>query len=94
MANRNITPRIVTKSKLYNRLDRSNKSFAVRTTERSTQAGVLIESRGTKKRTNVQLLLPSTSNDGESRTVRVNMTGRQARAFYETLARHYDREAR
>lgn len=89
MANRN--PRIVTKSKLYNRLDRSNKSFDVRT-ERSTKAGVRIETRGTKKLTNVEIILPSTTNDGEDRMVRVTMTGRQARAVFETLSRHYDRE--
>lgn len=91
MANRNRSARIITKSKLYNRLDRE-RAFEVRTT-RSTQAGVRIESRGQKKLVNVELILPSTTSDGEERTVRLNMTGRQARALYETLSNHYEREA-
>lgn len=83
--------KITTRSKLYNRLAKRGKSFSVRT-ETSTQAGVLIESRGSKKRVNIELILPSTDTDGSDRTVRVNMTGRQARAIYETLTRHYERE--
>lgn len=91
MANRKRSTRIVTKSKLYNRLA-DERSFEVRTT-RSTKAGVRIESRGLKKLVNVELILPSATHDGEERTVRVSMTGRQARAIYETLTNHYEREA-
>lgn len=83
--------RIVTKSKLYNRLDRE-RSFEVRTT-RSTKAGVRVETRGLKKLTNIEIILPSTTSDGEERTVRLSLTGRQARAIYETLGNHYEREA-
>jgi hypothetical protein len=84
---RNDTARI-TKSKLYNKLA-TRKTFEVRTTL-STAAGVKIETYGAKKGSTVEVLLPSTTHEGSNRTVKVQMTGRQARALYETLSRHFN----
>lgn len=79
--------RIVTKSKLFNRLAK-DASFDVRTNH-STQAGVKITTSGTKKGTQVEVVLPSTNSSGEDRVIHLTMTGRQARALYETLNSHY-----
>lgn len=77
-----------TTSKLYNRLAETENVFHVRTTP-DTQAGVKIQSKGAKKRSTVELLLPSTTLDGAKRMVKVQLTGRQAKALFDTLHRHY-----
>jgi len=82
-----------TTSKLYSRLSNNENIFQVRTTPGSTQAGVRVATRGVHKGSTVEILLPSTTVDGRDRTVMVGLTGRQARAIYETLARHYDNKA-
>lgn len=78
-----------TKSKLYNRLATTKNVFHVRTTP-DTQAGIRVESKGAKKRSTVELLLPSTTLDGNRRMVKVQLTGRQAKALFDTLYRHYE----
>lgn len=83
--NRNSTR--VTKSKLYDQLS-NTPTFEVRT-KHSTAAGVRVESHGVKKGSTVEILLPSTTITGGKRIVKIDMTGRQARAIYETLARHF-----
>jgi len=79
----------ITKSKLYDKLA-DKATFAVRTTH-STAAGVRVESHGTKKGSSVEVLLPSTTITGGKRVVKVEMSGRQARALYETLSKHFGR---
>jgi len=85
---KNVNKRTTT-SKLYNRLSNNENIFHVRTTPGSTQAGVRVAGKGAKKGSTVEILLPSTSIDGLDRTVMVGLTGRQARAIYETLNRYY-----
>lgn len=85
------TTRIVRKSKLYNRLSKKyDKNIFAVATDNSTRAGVKIETRGAKKQTSVEVILPSTSSSGEDRLVKVTMSGRQARALYQTLRDFYD----
>lgn len=84
------TNRLVKKSKLYNSLNKTyNKNVFSVAVDHDTRAGVKIESRGSKKQTSVEVILPSTSSTGEDRLVRVTMSGRQARALYQTLSEFY-----
>lgn len=85
--NSTTTRRRTIKSKLYNKLSEGN-TFSVRTTL-TTQAGVKIEDQGNKKGSIIEVILPSTTITGAKRSVKVQMTGRQARALYETLSRYY-----
>lgn len=79
----------VFKSKLFNQLSAQEKKvFHVRTSH-STKAGVRVENRGGKKGSQLDILVPSTTIDGTPRTVKVSLTGRQARALYATLNRFY-----
>ena len=79
----------VIKSKLFNKLSRTANVFHVRTSN-STQAGIKVEESGNKKRTMVEMVLPSTDIDGKYRVVRVLMSGRQARAFAGVLNQYYN----
>ncbi len=79
-----------TKSKLYNGLSNTDATFNVRTTP-STKAGVRVISRGAKKASRVEIVVPSTTIDGSPRVVKLTLTGRQARALFETLDRHYNK---
>lgn len=86
--NKNNLFRTVTKSKLYNRLTNTDKVFSVRTS-RSTKAGVKVVEKGEKKGMELHLAVPSTTINGEERIVYMVLSGRQARAIFETLDRHY-----
>lgn len=83
-------PRKQTKSKLYSGLDRVVGTWDLRVAS-STKIGVKVSSRGTKKGTLVQMILPSTTPEGLPCTVRVNLSGRQARAVFETLGKHQNK---
>lgn len=77
----------VTKSKLYNKLDRVIGTWNLRVAS-STKVGVKVSTRGTKKGSVVEMILPSTTPQGLPCTVRVSLSGRQARAIMETLSDH------
>lgn len=77
----------VTRNRLWRKLDDKN-SFFVRTTA-GTQAGVLAATYGNKKGGFVAILLPSTTIEGRQRTVKVCLSGRQAKVLFDTLAKHY-----
>ncbi len=79
--------RIVTKSRYFNRVA-SGKSVDVEV-DQDTLAGVRVIERGSKKRTEVEVLLPR-----GSKNVRLTLSGRQARSIFNTLANHYDRTGR
>jgi len=77
----------VTKNRLYRKLTDKN-SFFVRTTA-GTQAGIMAATLGNKKGGFVEILLPSTTIEGRKRTVKVYLSGRQARVLFDTLSKHY-----
>jgi hypothetical protein len=76
--------RIVTKSRYFNRIA-EGKSVDVEV-DQDTLAGVRVVERGSKKRTEVEVLLPR-----GSKNVRLTLTGRQAKSIFNTLANHYAR---
>ncbi len=82
--------KLTTKSKLYKNLDGVIGTWNVRVAS-SSRVGVKVSSLGTKKGSVVEMILPSTTPEGVPCTVRVCLTGRQARAVYETLARHQNK---
>lgn len=77
-----------TKSRYYNKFADQKNTFSVRTTQ-STKAAILVDSGGNKKATTVEVILPSTTVHGSKRMVKLTLTGRQAKAIFDTLARHY-----
>ena len=79
-----------TKSKLYSNLNKEVGTWNLRVAS-STRIGVKVFSKGTKKGSVVEMILPSTTPEGVPCTVRVCLSGRQARAVYETLARHQNK---
>jgi len=79
---------LTTKSRLFNDLT-TTKTFDVRTSK-TTKAGVRVSTTGSKKLTTVEILIPSTTVYGEDRVVKVTLTGRQAKAVFDTMERHYN----
>lgn len=84
------TPRTLsTKSRYYGDFAAFTRTFDVRTSK-VTKAGVRVSTTGSKKLTTVEILIPSTTIDGDNRVVKVTLTGRQAKAVYDTMERHYN----
>jgi len=80
-------PRKSAKSRLFSGLDKVIGTWDLRVAS-STKIGVRVSSRGTKKGSLVEMILPSTTPDGIPCTVRVSLSGRQARAVFETLSKY------
>ncbi len=81
---RKSTRKIVTRSRYFNQFS-TGKSVDV-STDPSSLAGVRVQERGNKKGTEVELFLPN-----GAKSVRISMSGRQAKSVFNTLLRHYER---
>jgi hypothetical protein len=73
-----------TTNRTYKKLANQKNAFTVRT-KLTSSAGVKVTTKGRKKGTIVEVILPSTTVHGKFRTVRFYMTGRQAKTLFRTL---------
>lgn len=64
-------------------------TWRVRTDKDTTKIGVQVSSDGEGQKTNVRVLIPFTTDNGNPVPAELRLNGRQARTLYETLSKYY-----